>query len=153
MPYKKYSKETLLKLSHEMYSIQLDDLKTIIGEIPPAKKSSEKISKEEVTKLFKDLIRQKMSMGEYLPPYGLGYSALNVVSPSVVGMWGNEKCPRCGMFTFSEKSPPLFGVSFRMSGGVDVSYYQCTNCHLELTPRGVFSCKRNNEGTGGSDII
>lgn len=134
IPYKKYPKETLLKLSHELYSIQLSDLKTIIGEIPPAKKSPEKISKEELAGLFKDLVKQKMSMGEYLP-YGIGYSSLDVVSPSVVGMWGTEKCPRCGMYTFSEKSPPLFSVSFRMSGGgVGVSYYQCTNCHLELTP-------------------
>ncbi|MDD2657644.1 MAG: hypothetical protein PHD04_03240 [Candidatus Pacebacteria bacterium] len=148
VPYKKYPRETLLKLSHDLYSIQLSDLKSIIGEIPPIKNGSEKISREEVANLFKDLVRQKMSLGEYLP-YGLGYSALSVMSPSVVGTWGTEKCPRCGMFTFSEKSPPLFRISYQIPGKIDIAYYQCTNCHLELTPEEYSVAKEIMREQGG----
>lgn len=119
--------ESLASLVQNLFGAMLGELEGIIG--PMAKLSGVKreLTKEEVAELFEDSIRRKLALGNHTRDLFMPYDGLSGTD-SIYGF--PSMCPRCRRRSFAESRQQSI---FVYQGGAGEPYYQCSNCHLELT--------------------
>jgi DNA-directed RNA polymerase subunit RPC12/RpoP len=130
----KENTEELLQLARTVYGAQLDTLQSIVGTVPPAKRST--LTHKQVAELFEASVRKKLEMKKSPFPYMYAIEDnLNtmVVQPAGIygGLYVNDRCPRCNHYAFGKPRPTMDYFTVSLSSKEES--YKCTSCGLELT--------------------
>lgn len=141
VPFKAIEKEKMIQLARTVYSTITDILKKYIGPLPDKQDIKSTLTQEEIFELFKDSVQRKIRLTR-LDSQSLnmrsdaGFGKLSiyksplmeVVAPRNYFGHGDNVCPRCGNYSFKEVTPNPY-----LAGNYE-PYFECSICHLELTP-------------------